>query len=107
MGILISNVPETSFEECEGYCPSWIQHWENATGFVAEKCSVVGCHEYDIDHLVGAHVYIEDDEDDTEYIIPLCKVHNHHTQDLLEVRESTEFVYADELDTCPGIDEEE
>jgi hypothetical protein len=109
MGIYVSNVPDTSYEECEGGCGSWIQHWENATDSVAEKCSVIGCHEYGINHLVGAHVYIEeeDEEDDEEYIIPLCKEHNHHLQDILEVRDNTKFVPVGELDTCIDIDEEE
>ncbi|KDO31405.1 hypothetical protein SPRG_19543 [Saprolegnia parasitica CBS 223.65] len=54
---------------------SWLEMWRQATGSNRRTCCINGCARED---LVGAHVMITDRRsDNTWYLAPLCKGHNH------------------------------
>lgn len=52
---------------------NWLKYWENATGMKAQWCHRVDC----ISPLLakatdGAHVQLDNSNDDHWYIVPLC-----------------------------------
>ena len=52
-------------------------HWERNTGRKAKQCSVLGCTKK-AEH--GGHVInCHGNASRRQYIIPLCRKHNHHT----------------------------
>ena len=75
------NMEGTSKEtECPN-CGSWINHWKTKNNISKEGemyCSIVGCNE--TNELVGGHVTLKGDSNNTPVIIPLCKQHNHYTE---------------------------
>lgn len=48
---------------------NWKAHWENHTGLKFGQCHKIGCYHKAED---GAHVQLDDPNDDTWYIVPLC-----------------------------------
>ena len=49
--VKIKNVDGTEDRYCS--CGTWLDHWENLSGELANQCAVLGCQDGD---LVGAHI---------------------------------------------------
>ena len=54
-------------------CITWIHHWENNSGKKAGTCSVLGCSQ---PACVGGHVQKKDLDNNSWFIIPICKTCN-------------------------------
>lgn len=68
----VRNLREGSRQPTCG-CKSWLDHWENNSGRKAGTCSASGCSEKATD---GGHVQKVGVNDDSWYIIPLCRACN-------------------------------
>lgn len=68
----VHNLQEGSRPAPDGY-NSWIEYWEYATGNKAGLCRVSTCLAYAED---GAHVQLDDPNDNRWYIVPMCHFHN-------------------------------
>ena len=49
---------------------NWKTYWEDATGLKANYCHKVGC--TSTLNIDGAHVQLDDPDDDRWWIVPLC-----------------------------------
>lgn len=73
----VKNVNGTSGRKCS--CRTWLEHWSNHTDLERVQCAVIPCGN---EAEVGAHVIITDRRTSNEWwIVPMCKSHNHHTND--------------------------
>ncbi len=71
----VRNINGTTKNQCD--CANWLAHWRNYTESHRATCSAVPCNN---PAQVGAHVQIDDWRSDFSWwIVPLCKMHNHHT----------------------------
>lgn len=52
---------------------NWLDFWEKDTGLKANYCHVVGCFSKATD---GAHVQLDNPDNDKWYIVPMCHPHN-------------------------------
>jgi hypothetical protein len=77
-------------------CGSWIKHWENYTGGKDPTCAVVYCPNDAVD---GGHVKKKGD-DNTWYIVPLCKIHNGKHGEELDISDSVKLVPATGRNKC-------
>lgn len=68
----VHNLREGSRPVPKGY-ESWIDYWEKNTGKQAILCSECNC--FSLAHD-GAHIQIDDPNDDRWYIVPMCHIHN-------------------------------
>ncbi len=91
----IRNINGTSTNKCN--CGSWLQHWRNFSNSSVTYCSESTCTNTD---LVGAHVQKSSLNDNSWYIVPLCKSHNHNSVVELEVVSGIRFVSANKSLTC-------
>ena len=65
---------------------SWLEHWKNYMGYSKGVCSREGCCK---EVEVGGHVKMVNSQDNTEYIVPLCKdCNNLSSEKSYEVKES-------------------
>lgn len=72
----VKNVNGSSrFSAPAGYT-SWLDYWESESGEQALYCSADRCYGTD---LVGAHVQKAYSDDQSWYIVPLCKSCNQRT----------------------------
>ena len=71
MVISVKNLNGTADNPAPAPYSSWIEFWEKATGEEARICHRVGC--YSTQNLVGAHVQLDDPNDDRWWIVPLCQ----------------------------------
>jgi hypothetical protein len=93
--MLVRNINGTSdSKKCP--CEIWLNHWMRYTKKMPSSCSVPNCENKE---LVGAHVQKEDADDNSWYIIPLCKEHNNQKGEMLVVRK-TELIPAVRRDKC-------
>lgn len=70
MAYLVKNVNGSSrFGPPSGYS-SWLEYWEDQSGYIERFCHCVGCIGTD---LVGAHVQKAGSTDRKWYIVPLCQ----------------------------------
>lgn len=54
----------------EGSRPgNWLGYWENMTGLKASNCHVIGCNASATD---GAHVQLDNPDNNKWYIVPMC-----------------------------------
>ncbi len=89
----VKNIIGTADNECK--CGSWLDHWENFSGYSAVMCSENSCFNSDLE---GAHVQKISLFDDSWYIVPLCKKHN-KSKEILNVG-TTILVSANKNKTC-------
>ena len=88
------NVSKTSKRHCS--CGTWLNHWENLSNHrIYEKCRAVNCNECVDD---GCHV--ENPAIKGEYIVPLCRSHNHHYDEIFSLEKGTILVSANKAKTC-------
>lgn len=91
--MVVKNINGTSDNNCN--CGSWLNHWQNFSGKPAIFCTVDNCQNTDV---VGAHVQL-DSNDQSWYIVPLCKFHN-ASKMALSVSSDTTVVSANRALTC-------
>lgn len=93
----VKNVKGTSERSCK--CGSWLEHWNKFNnGQVANICRVKGCSNRDI---IGAHVKKINKNDNKEYIVPFCNMHNQQSYPKwIELVSSTNLVSANKQKTC-------
>jgi hypothetical protein len=77
-------------------CGSWLDHWKNNTGDDSPFCAVAACPREAVD---GGHVKKKGD-DNTQYIVPLCKTHNGKHGEELDLLAGTELVPVTSRDKC-------
>lgn len=65
--ITVANMPDSSRDRCP--TGTWLEWWENRTGFNKMGCCARDCHKPATD---GSHVQKIHDPSKTVYIIPLC-----------------------------------
>lgn len=90
----VRNVEDTSGKACSGH-KSWLGHWEWYAGTKATVCSKKDCQGSPV---VGAHVVKAKPENDmdksTQFIVPLCSMHNSSSVGTLKLRPNTVGVVA-------------
>ncbi|MBA7855408.1 hypothetical protein ACHHY8_05730 [Enterobacter cloacae complex sp. 2024EL-00215] len=67
----IKNLNNTTGKVCS--CDSWLKHWENISGQESSSCGNQDCFNM---AEVGGHVKKCDEDDNSHYIVPLCKTCN-------------------------------
>lgn len=72
MSYNVHNLQEGSRPAPTGYS-SWLEYWEKATGRKSGLCHVIACFSLAED---GAHVQLDDPNDNRWYIVPMCHFHN-------------------------------
>lgn len=89
----VRNVEDTSGRAC-GH-KSWLAHWEWYAGIEATVCSKKDCQG---SPAVGAHVVKAKPENDmdksTQFIVPLCSIHNGSSVGTLKLRPNAVGVVA-------------
>lgn len=90
----VKNKKGTSVRSC--YCSNWLQHWRKFTDDITYTCKAKGCRRTDI---VGAHVLRDVPYDNSEYIVPLCNLHNKATG-TVELEPWTKLASANVKNTC-------
>lgn len=90
----VKNINGTSDTNCK--CGSWLEHWEEFSGWIATFCIEKNCAKLATD---GAHVQIANSLDYNWYIIPLCREHN---KSILQITISNghKLVPANKKETC-------
>ena len=71
-------------------CKTWIKHWANYTGVSPGLCAVSDCSK---EAAEGAHVQLKGVDDNSWYIVPLCKEHNG--------KHGKELIISDHIDPVP------
>ena len=93
--MVIRNINGTSDNKCK--CLTWLDHWKKYSGRgIPTYCPTKECMEKS---EVGAHVQKEDINDNSWYIIPLCKKCNAKKGQSLTVSD-TPLVSANVKETC-------
>src|SRR5580700_239706 len=87
-------VDSTSATNCK--CGSWLNHWMKFSGQIITYCPEISCMATD---LVGAHVQNLNSEDQSHYVIPLCKKHS-QSDAALVIMGSTILVPSNGMLTC-------
>lgn len=92
----VKNINGTSDNSCK--CGSWLEHWEKYSDQPLPKyCSEVDCGKKP---EVGAHVQKDSGNDNSWYIIPLCKTHNAQKDTTLNISSNITLVSANVSKTC-------
>jgi hypothetical protein len=92
----VRNLQEVSHSPTCG-CKTWLQHWENNSGKNAKTCSALDCSQA---AEVGGHVQKRNVNDDSWYIIPICKGCNGKHGQEYEVKADTTFVTVAGTNQC-------
>lgn len=90
----VKNINGTSQNACK--CGSWIKHWHNFSGQIANLCRAKGCSNA---AAVGAHVQKDVTYDNRWYIVPFCYTHN-AASGSVELVAGTNLVSANKKLTC-------
>jgi hypothetical protein len=92
----LKNINWTDNTTCS--CGSWLEYWKKFSGQTLpvfcpeEKCIQMS--------EVGAHVQKANSNDESWYIVPLCKTHNGETGKSLTISDSVNLVSANVGRTC-------
>ncbi|TRX66400.1 hypothetical protein [Carboxylicivirga sp. M1479] len=92
----VSNLNGTSKPKYSCRCGSWLRHWHNYSGQMANQCRAAGCSST---AAVGAHVKKTMGNDTSWYIVPFCHAHN-RMGNAIELVFGTELVPANQSETC-------
>lgn len=92
----VKNINGTTQNTCK--CGSWLAHWENFSGqSLPTYCPEASCLNKP---EVGAHVQKDDPNDQSWYIVPLCREHNAQTGGTLTIINGVALVSANVAKTC-------
>jgi hypothetical protein len=91
----VKNINVTSDSNCQ--CGTWIKHWEKHSEQTPNYCLQWSCTEKK--ELVGARVQKVVSNDESWYIIPLCKKH-HSLQSEFEIIDGSVLVPVNKNYSC-------
>ena len=95
----VKNINRMGHNTCR--CRSWLEHWKHFGGpHLPLHCAESLCFQ---EPELGAHVQKDGSQDDTWYIVPLCKKHNGQIGATLTISDSVALVPANVSETCGAV----